>query len=191
MAGNSIWLYVRDTHESRYMTIHADLYRGPGLGTKVATLTRGQLNDFAHNEWRAPANTFLEPDTDYWFVLDCISGCANDNWAQLGATYSAAEDGGPDSGYGGVVPTIVASFGLLPVHDHYPGLADDRRHRVDGSFHVSGVAITFTPKQDYGYGAGEAIDVTLTFTADAYATRESVVSIRVGDDGRAFAAPST
>ena len=70
------------------MTINADLYRGPGLGTKVATLTRGQLNDFAHNQWQAPANTFLEPDTDYWFVLDCISGCANDNWAQLGATYS-------------------------------------------------------------------------------------------------------
>ena len=311
----SIWLYVRDTHESRYMTINADLYRGPGLGTKVATLTRGQLNDFAHNEWRAPANTFLEPDTDYRFVLDCISGCANDNWAQLGATYSTEEDGGdepgfsihdqlwtrapgenwqrgdralrirvrgrpsqfrayrteivstprdgstyhygehidvaltfnaavyvpdsgssiairvgdavdgsnyraahyhsgsqtnrlvyrytvqfddadtdgvsidtggPDSGYGGAVPTIVASFGLLPVRDHYPGLADDRRHRVDGSFRVSGVAITSTPKQDYGYGAGEAIDVTLTFTADAYATSESVVAIRVGDDGPSF-----
>ena len=310
-----IWLYVRDTHESRYMTINADLYRGPGLGTKVATLTRGQLNDFAHNQWQAPANTFLEPDTDYLFVLDCIAGCANDNWAQLGATYSTEEDGGdepgfsihdqlwtrtpgenwqrgdralrirvrgrpsqfrayrteivstprngstyhygehidvaltfnaavyvpdsgssiairvgdavdgsnyraaqyhsgsqtnrlvyrytvqfddadtdgvsidtggPDSGYGGAVPTIVASFGLLPVRDYYPGRADDQRHRVDGSFHVSGAAITSSPKRGDGYRAGEAIDVTLTFTADAYATSESVVSIRVGDDGPSF-----
>ena len=68
----SIWLYVRRTHESRYMTINASLYRGdPGGQTWVAPLTRGQLNDFAHNEWQAPANTYLKPNTDYYFVLDC------------------------------------------------------------------------------------------------------------------------
>ena len=312
---DSIWLYVRDTHESRYMTINADLYRGPGFGRKVATLTRGRLNDFAHNEWRAPANTFLEPDTDYWFVLDCIAGCANDNSAQFGDTFSVAEDGGaepgwsirdqllfrapgedwkrgdralrirvrgrpspfraykteivstprdgstyhygehidvaltfnsavyvpeqgaviairvgdtadgsnyraaeyhsgsfsdrlvyryrvqlddadtdgisvdvggPGSGFGGAVPTIVASLGILPVIDHYPGLADDRNHRVDGSFHVTDVAITSTPAHDDGYRLGEAIDVTLTFSTDAYATAGSVVAIRVGDDGPGY-----
>ena len=53
--------------------------------------------------------------------------------------------GGPNSGFGGTVPTIVASFGLLPVIDHYPGLTDDHHHRVDGSFHVHDVAITSTP----------------------------------------------
>ena len=79
----SIWLYVRDTHESRYMTIRAEVYRDATMRHKVATLTRGQLNDYAHNEWKAGANTYLEPDTDYWFVLDCVSGCANDNWAQF------------------------------------------------------------------------------------------------------------
>ena len=70
----SIWLDEREAHESRYMTINAYLYRGPGLSTKVATLTGGRLNYFAHNEWRAPANTFLEPNTDYYLVLDCVSG---------------------------------------------------------------------------------------------------------------------
>ena len=312
----SIWLYVRDTHESRYMTINADLYRGPGLGGKVATLTRGQLNDFAHNEWRAPANTFLEPNTDYYFMLDCVSGCANDNGAEFGATYSDGEDGGdepgwsiedqllfrspgenwlwaaeralrirvrgrpspyrayrteivstprdgstyhhgenidvaltfnaavyvppsgsviairvgdtaagsnyraaeyhsgsqtnrlvyryrvqladadtdgisvdvggPNSGFGGTVPTIVASFGLLPVIDHYPGLADDHHHRVDGSFHVHDVAITSSPEHEDGYRVGENIDVTLTFSTAAYATDASVIAIQVGDVGPSY-----
>ena len=80
-----IWLYVRDTHESRYMTINAGLYRiSGGAYIRVADLSRGQLNDFAHNEWKAPANTYLEPDTEYLFMLDCIAGCANDNVAQFG-----------------------------------------------------------------------------------------------------------
>ena len=83
----SIWLYVRNTLKSRYMTIAAGLYRGAlHGGVRVATLTRGQLNDFAHNEWRAPANTFLESDTRYVFILNCTAGCANDSGAEIGAT---------------------------------------------------------------------------------------------------------
>ena len=307
----SIWLYVRDTHESRYMTIRAGVYRDAALRHKVATLTRGQLNDYAHNEWKAGANTYLEPDTDYWFVLDCDSGCANDNWAQFGTTYSEGEDGGdepgwsihdrmrfrrpdegwfrdnneamrirvrgrpspyrayrteivstprdgrayhygehidialtfnvavyvprngssiairvgdttdgsnyraaeyhsgsgtdrlvyrypvqlgdadadgisvdaggPNSGFGGTVPTIVASLGLLPVHDYYPGLADDSRHRVSGEFHVHDVAITSSPAHDDGYRVGEEIEVTVKFSIEAYATGASVLAMRVGD----------
>ena len=307
----SIWLYVRDTHESRYMTIRAEVYRDATMRHKVATLTRGQLNDYAHNEWKAGANTYLEPDTDYWFVLDCVSGCANDNWAQFGTTYREAEDGGhepgwsihdrmrfrrpddgwfrdnnealririrgraspyrayrteivstprdgrtyhygehidialtfnvrvyvpergsviairvgdtadgsnyraaeyhsgsltdrlvyryqvqlgdadsdgisvdaggPNSGFGGTVPTIVASFGLLPVHDYYPGVADDSRHRVSGEFHVHDVAITSSPKHEDGYRVGEDIDVAVKFSTEAYATGASVLAIRVGD----------
>ena len=307
----SIWLYVRDTHESRYMTIHAAVYRDAAMRHKVATLTRGQLNDYAHNEWKAGANTYLEPDTDYWFVLDCDSGCANDNWAQFGTTYHEGEDGGnepgwsihdrmrfrrpdegwfrdnneamrirvrgrpspyrayrteivstprdgrvyhygehidvaltfnvavyvpqsgssiairvgdtsdgsnyraaayhsgsgtdrlvyryqvqlgdadvdgisvdtggPNSGFGGTVPTIVASFGLLPVHDYYPGLADDSRHRVSGEFHVHDVAVTSTPAHEDGYRVGEEIEVTVKFSIEAYATGASVLAIRVGN----------
>ena len=307
----SIWLYVRDTHESRYMTIRAGVFRDAALRHKVATLTRGQLNDYAHNEWKAGANTYLEPDTDYWFVLDCDSGCANDNWAQFGTTYHEGEDGGnergwsihdrmrfrrPDqgwfrdnneamrirvrgrpspyrayrteivstprdgrvyhygehidvaltfnvrvyvpergsviairvgdtsdgsnyraaayhsgsgtdrlvyryqvqlgdadadgisvdagganSGFGGPVPTIVASFGLLPVHDYYPGLADDSRHRVSGEFHVHDVAITSSPAHEDGYRVGEEIEVSVKFSIEAYATEASVLAIRVGD----------
>ena len=307
----SIWLYVRDTHESRYMTIHAAVFRDAAMRHKVATLTRGQLNDYAHNEWKAGANTYLEPDTDYWFVLDCDSGCANDNWAQFGTTYHEGEDGGnepgwsihdrmrfrrpnegwfrdnneamrirvrgrpspyrayrteivstprdgrvyhygehidvaltfnvavyvpqnassiairvgdtsdgsnyraaeyhsgsgtdrlvyryqvqlgdadadgisvdpggPNSGFGGTVPTIVASLGLLPVHDYYPGLADDGRHRVSGEFHVHDVAITSIPAHEDGYRVGEEIEVSVKFSIEAYATGASVLAIRVGD----------
>ena len=307
----SIWLYVRDTHESRYMTIRAEVYRDAAMRHKVATLTRGQMNDYAHNEWKAAANSYLEPDTDYWFVLDCVSGCANDNWAQFGTTYHEGEDGGgepgwsihdrmrfrrpdagwfrdnnealririrgrpspyrayrteivstprdgrvyhygehvdialtfnvavyvpergssiairvgdaadgsnyraaeyhsgsltnrlvyryqvqlgdadtdgisvdaggPNSGFGGTVPTIVASFGLLPVHDYYPGLADDSRHQVSGEFHVHDVAITSSPEHEDGYRVGEDIDVTVKFSIEAYATEASVLAIRVGD----------
>ena len=316
----SIWLYVRDTHESRYMTIRAEVYRDAAMRHKVATLTRGQLNDYAHNEWKAGANTYLEPDTEYWFVLDCVSGCANDNWAQFGTTYSEAEDGGdepgwsihdrmrfrrpdagwfrddnealririrgrpspyrayrteivstprdgrtyhygehidialtfnvavyvpergssiairvgdtadgssyraaeyhsgsltnrlvyryqvqlgdadsdgisvdaggPNSGFGGTVPTIVASFGLLPVHDYYPGVADARGHEVEGEFHVHDVAITSTPAHEDGYRVGEDIDVTVKFSIEAYATEVSVLAIRVGDSAPANYRPA-
>ena len=316
----SIWLYVRDTHESRYMTIRAAVYRDAAMRHQVATLTRGQLNDYAHNEWKAGANSYLEPDTDYWFVLDCDSGCANDNWAQFGTTYSEGEDGGdepgwsihdrmrfrrpdegwfrdnnealrirvrgrpspyrayrteivstprdgrvyhygehidialtfnvavyvpergssiairvgdtaagsnyraaeyhsgsltnrlvyryqvqlgdvdtdgisvdaggPNSGFVGTVPTIVASFGLLPVHDSYPGLADDSRHLAFGEFHVHDVAITSIPAHEDGYRVGEEIDVTVKFSIEAYATGASVLAIRIGDTAPANYRPA-
>ena len=89
--------------------------------------------------------------------------------------------GGPDSGFGGAVPTIVASFGLLPVHDYYPGLPDDQRHRVRGAFHVHDVAITSSPAHEGGYRAGEEIAIAVEFSGDAYATGASVLAIRVGD----------
>ena len=94
--------------------------------------------------------------------------------------------GGPNSGFGGAVPTIVASFGLLPVIDYYPGLADDHHHRVDGSFHVHDVAITSSPAHEDGYRVGEDIDVTLTFSTEAYASGDSVIAIRVGDVGPGY-----
>ena len=306
----SILLYVRDTHESRYMTILAGLYHGD---TKIADLTRGKLNDFAHNEWQAPENTYLQPDTHYHFVLDCVSGCANDNKARFGATYSSDDDsggeegwtvedlvgfrkpsgewcsdpnkilrirvkgrpspyraykteivsvprngdtysygenidialtfissvyvpeegseigirvgeavdgptyraaeylsgsltnrlvyryqvqmgdsdangisvdeGGSDTGFVGSVPTIVASFGLLPVERYFPGVADSPNHKVDGSLRVTDVEITSRPAHGDGYRLGEDIDVTLTFSAEAFVeSDDSVIDIRVGDD---------
>ena len=311
----AIWLYVRDTHESRYMTINAELYRARGDHnlTKIADLTRGRLNDFAHNDWPAPANTYLEPNADYYFVLECVAGCANDNVAEFGTTYSGEEDsgaedgwtiqnrlafrnpgivnwlwgnskilriqiegrpsphraykteiistplngrtyrygenidialtfntdvyvppddayigirvgnaaanlnaraaeylsgsgtnrllyryqvqtgdadtngisvdaGGPDAGFGGTVPTIVASLGLLPVDRYFPGVVNHGNHKVDGSLHVTDAEITSTPTHGDGYRLGEDIDVTFTFSAAAYvASDNSVIAIRVGD----------
>ena len=307
----SILLYVRDTHESRYMTILAGLYHGD---TKVADLTKaGSLNDFAHNEWLAPADTYLQPSTTYYFLLDCVEGCANDNKAQFGVTYSRDDDegaeegwtiadrmgfripddkwyydpnkilrirvkgrasphraykteivstprngdtyrygenidialtfntkvyvpedgseigirvgdaadgptyraaeylsgsqtnrlvyryqvqmgdsdangisideGGPDAGFVGSVPTIVYSFGLLPVENYFPGVADSRNHKVDGSLHVTDVEITSRPAHGDGYRLDEEIDVTLTFSFEAFVgSDDSVIAIRVGDD---------
>ena len=301
----AIWLYVRDTHESRYMTINAELYRGRGDNlTKVADLAKGRLNDFAHNEWLAPANTYLEPNADYYFTLECVAGCDNDNVAQFGTTYSGEEDsgaedgwtiqnrlgfrmrgiatlfwdnnqilrtrikgrtssyraykteiistplngntyrygenidialtfnadvyvppddayigirvgdaaanlnaraaeylsgsgtnrlvyrylvqigdadtngisvdaGGPDAGFGGTVPTLVGSLGLLPVDRYFPGVVDHGDHKVGGSLHVTSVEITSTPVHGDGYRLDDDIDVTLTFSTEAHVASDN------------------
>ena len=44
----------------------------------------------------------------------------------------SVDEGGPNTGFVGWVPTLVASFGLLPVDRYYPGVADDPGHKVDG-----------------------------------------------------------
>ena len=297
------------------MTIVAQLYRCVrGACSHVVNLSRGQLNDFAHNEWRAPADTYLKPDTEYSFVLDCAAGCANDNYANFGATYGKAEDsgaeagwtiedylgvrlavgtgwrtdpgqvlrirvkgrpsphraykteiisrprnghsyvngenmdialtfntpvyvapddptsiairlgdavdgptyraaayasgsgtsrlvfryqvqlgdvdtngvsvdaGGADTGYSGSVPTLVYSLGLLPVDRYFPGVPDHGSHKVDGSFRVTGMNITSAPAHTDGYRLDEDIEVTLTFSADAYEPEgDSSIAIRVGE----------
>ena len=312
---NSISLYVQATRDSRDMTIEAGLYRGDNRGpsTKVADLTRGHLDNHAHNEWQAPADTFLEPNTEYYIVLDCVAGCGGDNVAEFGTTdsyeedsgaeagwtvldnlgfrsvgsitwkryakevlkirvkgrltphrvsrteiistpvnghtylygenidialtfnsevyvpedgaviairvgdatdgsnYRAAEylsgsfttqliyryevqvddadangisvdEGGPDSGFGELVPTSVASLGLWPVDRYYPGLAADSNHKVDGSFHVTDVEITSRPAHGDGYRLGENIDITLTFSTKVHILSDgAVIAIRVGD----------
>ena len=96
----SILLYVHDTHESQYMMINAGIYLYNGSGfTRVTDLIRGQLDDYAYNEWWAPENTYLEPDTEYYFLLDCTAGCANDNIAQFLTTYSSEDDPGAEEGW--------------------------------------------------------------------------------------------
>ena len=49
----------------------------------------------------------------------------------------SVDEGGPDTGFVGWVPTLVASLGLLPVDRYYPGVADDPGHKVDGSVHCT------------------------------------------------------
>ena len=94
----SILLYVHDTHG--YMMINAGIYLYNGSGfTRVTDLIRGQLDDYAYNEWWAPENTYLKPDTEYYFLLDCTAGCANDNIAQFLTTYSSEDDPGAEEGW--------------------------------------------------------------------------------------------
>ena len=45
----------------------------------------------------------------------------------------SVDEGGPNAGFVGFVPTLVASLGLYPVDRYYPGVADDSGHKVDGA----------------------------------------------------------
>ena len=178
----SIVLHVNDTHESRYMTIDAGIYLWDESGfTRVAKLTRGQLNDFAANEWWAPENTYLEPDTEYYFLLDCTAGCANDNVALFVSTYSSEDDPGAEEGW--------------EIHDHcgFRTAGDPEwkwgsslilKIEIKGrpSYHRAyQTEIVSTPTSGDTYLVGENIDIALTFNTPVYVQGESSIGIQVGD----------
>ena len=77
----------------------------------------------------------------------------------------SVDEGGPDTGFVGWVPTLVASFGLLPVDRYYPGVADDSSHKVDGSLHC-----TFLEDGSLHCIAGTAATLSV---ADARTTEEA------------------
>ncbi|MYF90942.1 MAG: hypothetical protein F4184_02065 [Gemmatimonadetes bacterium] len=178
-----ISLYARDANESRYTTINAGLYHRDGyLITKVADLTRSRLDDFGRNEWQAPENTYLEPDADYYFLLNCGAGYANDNVAQFATTYSFREDSESREGWS--------------LHD-YLGLrsAGSTKWERDSNktlrIRIKGrpspdraykTEIISTPADGHTYRYGENIDIALTFNTDVYAPKDdSWIVIRVGD----------
>ena len=178
----SIVLHVHDTHESRYMTIDAGIYLWDESGfTRVARLTRGQLNDYAANEWWAPENTYLEPNTEYYFLLDCTAGCANDNMAQFLTTYSSEDDPGAEAGW--------------DIHDHcgFRTAGDPEwkwgsslilKIEIKGrpSYHRAyRTEIVSTPSGGDTYLVGEDIDIALTFNTPVYVQGESSIGIQVGD----------
>ena len=92
----------------------------------------------------------------------------------------SVDAGGPPSGFGGTLPTTSAELGSVPVSRNFSRVPDDAGHEVDGSFRVTGVAITSKPDRGDTYRTGEEIEVTMNFSAEAY-TSGSVVAIRVGD----------
>ena len=178
-----ISLDVRDANESRYRTINAGLYHREGyLITKVADLTRGRSDDFGRNEWRAPENTYIEPDADYYFLLNCSAGYANDDVAQFATTYSFREDSESREGWS--------------LHD-YLGLriAGSTKWERDSNktlrIRIKGrpspdraynTEIISTPVDGHTYRYGENIDIALTFNTDVYAPEDdSWIVIRVGD----------
>ncbi len=178
----SIVLHVHDTHESRYMTIDAGIHLWDESGfTRVAKLTRGQLNDYAANEWWAPENTYLEPDTEYYFLLDCTAGCANDNVAKFIGTFSSEDDPGAEEGW--------------DIHDHcgYRTAGDPDwkwssslilKIEIKGrpSYHRAyRTEIVSTPASGDTYLVGENIDIALTFNTPVYVQGESSIGIQVGD----------
>lgn len=178
-----ISLYVRDANESRYRTINAGLYHREGyLITKVADLTRSRLDDFGRNEWRAPENTYLEPDADYYFLLSCGGGYANGNVAQFTATDSFGEDLEAREGW-----SLHNYLGLRSAS----GTKWERdpnktlRIRVKGRpspHRAYKTEIISTPTDGRAYHYGENIDIALTFNTDVYAPEDdSWIVIRVGD----------
>ena len=179
----SIVLHVNDTHESRFMTIDAGIFlwdESSGF-TRVAKLTRGQLNDYAANEWWVPESTYLESDTEYYFLLDCTAGCANDNMVQFVSTYSSEDDPGAEEGW--------------DIHDHcgYRTAGDPEwksgsslilKIEIKGrpSYHRAyRTEIVSTPANGDTYLVGENIDIALTFNTPVYVQGESSIGIQVGD----------
>ena len=178
-----ISLYVRDANESRYRTINAGLYHRDGyLITKVADLTRSRLDDFAHNEWQAPENTYLEPDTDYYFLLNCGAGYANDNVAQFTTAYSFKEDSEVKEGWS--LHNYLgwrSAGGTKWKRDPNKTL----RIRVKGRpspHRAYKTEIISTPVDGRTYRYGENIDIALTFNTGVYVPEDdSYIVIRVGD----------
>ena len=179
----SIWLYVRNAHESRHMTIDAGLYRGvPPDADRIATLTRRTLKDFSHNRWRAPGNTFLEPNTTYVFVLDCTAGCEHGRVAEIGTTRSSREDPGSEHGW-----SVEDHLGFRSSHTG-DWSSDYRwvfRMRVKGRlspFRAYKAQIISRPSFGDTYRHGENIDVALTFNTAVYVRgSDSTIAIQVGD----------
>lgn len=179
----SIWLYVRNVHEHGRMTVEAGLYQGTLRGKpRVAALTRGQLKIFALNQWRAPANTFLEPNTRYVFVLDCTAGCATDSGAEIGVTRSPREDPGAEGGW-----IIEGHFGLRSAGtaNWSENATEILRMRIKGRpspFRAYKAEIISTPAYGDTYRHGENIDIALTFNTVVYVPgNDSTIAIQVGD----------
>ena len=174
-----ISLYVRDANESRHRTINAGLYHREG---KVADLTKSRLDDFAHNEWQAPENTYLEPNADYYLILNCGVGYANGNVAQFAATYSFREDSEAKEGW-----SLHNYLGLRGTG----GTKWERdpnktlRIRVKGRpspHRAYKTEIISTPADGHTYRYGENIDIALTFDTDVYVPEDgSWIVIRIGD----------
>ena len=178
-----ISLDVRDANESRDRTINAGLYHRDGyLITKVADLTKSRLDDFARNVWQAPENTYLEPDADYYFLLNCGAGRADDNVAQFTATDSFGEDLEAREGW-----SLHNYLGLRSAG----GTKWERdpnktlRIRVKGRLsphRAYKTEIISTPIDGRAYHYGENIDIALTFNTDVYTPEDdSWIVIRVGD----------
>ncbi|MYC74081.1 MAG: hypothetical protein F4X17_25550, partial [Gemmatimonadetes bacterium] len=164
-----ISLDMRDANESRDRTINAGLYHREGyLITKVTDLTRRRLDDFALNAWQAPENTYLEPDADYYFLLNCGAGYADDNVAQFATTYSFGEDlegreGWSLHNYLG----LRSAGGTTWARDPNKTL----RIRVKGRpspHRAYKTEIISTPANGRAYRYGENIDIALTFNTDVY-----------------------
>ena len=178
-----ISLDMRGANESRDRTINAGLYHREGyLITKVTDLTRRRLDDFALNAWQAPENTYLEPEADYYFLLNCGAGYAADNVAQFATTYSFREDLEAREGW-----SLHNYLGLRSAG----GTTWKRNPNKTLRIRVKGrpsphraykTEIISTPADGRAYRYGENIDIALTFNTDVYAPEDdSWIVIRVGD----------
>ena len=179
-----IWLYVGDTHESRYMTINARVYRVSGdKYDQVAVLSRDRLDDRADNEWQAPADTYLEPNTVYAFELDCVRGCANDNYAFLATTRSQNEDSGAEAGWS-IGNSLI--FRKAQNSGWFIDLSQALQIRGKGRpspHRAYRTEIVSSPRDGDTYRLGENIEIALTYNSPVYVAPgdPTAIDIRVGD----------
>ena len=127
-------------------------------------------------------NTYLEPDADYYFLLNCGAGYANGNVAQFATTYSFREDSEAREGW-----SLHNYLGLRSAG----GTKWERDSNKTLRIQVKGrpsphraykTEIISTPVDGRTYRYGENIDIALTFNTDVYVPEDdSWIVIRVGD----------
>ena len=65
---------------------------------------------------------------------------------------------------------------------HYPGLAHNAAHKVDGRVSVNNLEITSAPGSGGHYGSGDEIELTMTFSHEVEVEGDVLLNLRVGDE---------
>ena len=170
--GTALVMNIAKGHESRFIETSGSLHEcgGSWPGRKITDLIRSERVEIgAMNSWDFPENHVLRPNTCYRFVLECLSGCANDNVVGIGFTRSHSEDSNSRAGWS------IANAGWSRIvngswHRYGYGVPRIRVEGHDaGGIHVveDGIAVTSVPvatESGDTYGPGEEIEFAVTFS---------------------------
>ena len=127
----------------------------PSAVNTVATFTNPSMLGTGNLRFIAPANTVLDPATDYWVIVEGTSG-------RVGLAQSNAEDGR------GLADWSIADNNLIRSGASFTNNSTKIMIRVNGITApveplVTGVEIISDPGADSFYGLGERIQVQVTF----------------------------
>ncbi len=102
---HSIDVMFGASRDKEYITLNAAVHAVNDDGSRGARLTglsfnkeNNKKNDAMNRFW-ARENIELEPSTAYMLVLECVAGCANDNFLHISTVSDDAEDEGSAEGW--------------------------------------------------------------------------------------------